>query len=175
MDFIEMLQKRRSCRRFEPRAVERAKIDAILRAALTAPSSKNTRSTRFAVVEDRATLEKISAMRTNGSAFLKDAPMAVAVMADASLTDLWVDNCAISATTLQYAAASEGLGSCWVHVHNRPHNDHNPEDGTAEEYLHTFLPVPHNFRILCIVALGYPADAPRPRPEHDDADKVFFI
>ncbi len=173
--FIEMLQRRRSCRRFRPSAVEREKIDLLLRATLTAPSSKNCRSTRLAVIEDREMLEKISLMRSSGSAFVKDAPLAVVVMGDPALTDLWLDNCAISATTLQYAAESEGLGSCWVHVNERPHNEHHPEEGSAEEYLHTFLTVPRHFRILCVVALGYPAEEPRPRVVHDDADKVFFL
>lgn len=175
MEFLEMLQERRSCRKFDGRPIERALIDKLLAATLTAPSSKNCRSSRFAVVEDRALLEKMARMRSRGSQLLAEAPLAIVVMGDPALTDLWVDNGAISAITLQYAAQSEGLGSCWVHVNGRPHNDDDPAQGTAEEYLNTFLEVPQEWRILCIVALGHPAEPPKPHAPRDDSDKVLFL
>ncbi len=175
MTFIEMLHRRRSCRRFAARGVEKEKIETLLRAALAAPSSKNCHSTRFAAIENREMLERISTMRTTGAAFVKDAPLAVAVMADASLTDLWQENCAISAITLQYAAESEGLGSCWVHVNGRPHREDDPLGGSAEAYLHTFLPIPEGYRVLCFVVMGYPAEEARPRAERDDSDKIFYF
>ncbi len=175
MTFNDIISHRRSRRRFESRPVEKDKIDAILRAAFKAPSSKNCRSTRLAVVEDRETLAKIADMRSTGSAFVKDAPVAIVVMADPALTDLWVDNCAITATIIQLAAESLGLGSCWVHVNGRLHREHQPEKGAAGEYLHTFLNVPKNYNFLCVIVLGYPSDNPKPHPEQDDSDKVFFI
>ncbi|MDR2885227.1 MAG: nitroreductase family protein [Rikenellaceae bacterium] len=173
MTFIEMLAARRSHRTFQPRPVEREKIDALLRATLTAPSSKNCRSTRLAVIEDKEKLAKIALMRNSGSGFVKDAPAAILVMGDAADTDLWVDNCAISATTLQYAAESLGLGTCWVHVNGRPHDTHDPAAGTAEEWLRTFLPIPAGWHVLCAVVVGYPANELKPHTPKDDADKVF--
>ncbi len=175
MDFIEMLRARRSCRSFSDTPIERSILDRLLEATLTAPSSKNCRSSRLAVVDDRALLQRIAAMRSHGSQFLAEAPAAIVVMGDPALTDLWVDNCAISAVTLQYAAQSLGLGSCWVHVNGRAHNDDDPAQGTAEEYLKRFLSVPAEWRIHCIVALGHPDREARPRPEHDDSDKVIFL
>jgi nitroreductase len=174
MTIIEMLSRRRSHRSFEPRAVEREKIETLLRVTLTAPSSKNCRSTRLAVVEDRAKLEKIAQMRTTGSSFVKDAPAAIVVMGDDSLTDLWVDNCAISATTLQYAAEELGLSSCWVHVNGRPRDAHDPAAGSAEEWLRRFLPIPEHWRVLCVVALGYPAGELRGHAAGEYGDKVVY-
>lgn len=175
MDFKDIIKNRRSHRRFEDRPVESEKIDTILRAAFTAPSSKNTRSTRLAVIRDKEVLARMAEMRTTGSAFVKDAPAAIVVMGDPALTDLWVENCAITATIIQLAAEALGLGSCWVHVNGRLHAEHQPEKGTAGEYLHTFLSVPKNYNILCVIVLGYPSDSPKPRSERDDSDKVFFI
>lgn len=175
MDFLELLHARRSCRTFTSQRVAREVIERLLAATLTAPSSKNCRSSRFAVIDDPATLARIAAMRSRGAAFVADAPLAIAVMGDPALTDLWVDNCAISATTMHYAAQALGLASCWVHVHGRPHNDDDPAQGTAEDYLKTFLKIPAGWRILCVVALGYAAEPARPHAARDDSDKVLWL
>lgn len=175
MTLSEILFRRRSVRKFTDRKVDRQTIDKILEATLTAPSSKNTRSSRFMVVEDPTMLERISQMRDSGSAFVKNAPMAVIVLGDTALTDLWVDNCAISATILQLAAEEQGLGSCWVHVNGRPRKKDAPDMGTAAEYLRKLLPIPASWSPLCVVALGYAADYPAPHAAGDDSDKVMFL
>lgn len=175
MTLSEILFRRRSVRKFTDRKVDRQTIDKILEATLTAPSSKNTRSSRFMVVEDPTMLERISQMRDSGSAFVKNAPMAVIVLGDTALTDLWVDNCAISATILQLAAEEQGLGSCWVHVNGRPRKKDAPDMGTAAEYLRKLLPIPASWSPLCVVALGYAADYPAPHAAGDDSDKVLFL
>lgn len=176
MDFMELVRQRRSVRRFEPREVSRDTIARILGAALRAPSSKNVRSTTFVTVTAPEVLERISRMRDFGSAFLAGAPAAVVVTGDRSATDLWVDNCAISATYVQLAAEDLGLASCWVHVNGRLRMKDDPGAGYADEYLRTFLPVPDGFGILCAVALGYPAEGERrPHREPAAADKVIWM
>ncbi len=175
MTLTDILKKRRSVRRFEARPVPRDIVEGLLKLALGAPSSKNTRSTRFMVVESPETLERISRMRDFGSAFLAQAPCAVIVAGDTTVTDLWVDNAAISATILQLAAEEAGLGSCWVHINGRPQRREEPEGATAEEWLREFLPIPADWKPLCIVALGYPADIPKPHAERDDTDKIIWL
>lgn len=176
MDFFEMIEKRRSVRRFDGRHVSEEDIAKMLRAALSAPSSKNVRSSSFMVVENPELLRSLSEMRDFGSAFIKDAPLAILVMGDATLTDLWVDNAAISATYLQLSAEALGLGSCWVHVNGRPRKKEDPAAGTAEEYLRTFLPVPAGRHVLCAIAVGYPAtDTHHKKTEPDIAARVIKL
>lgn len=175
MTLTEILAKRRSVRKFEERPVPREVLEKILRLALTAPSSKSTRSTRFMVVDKPDMMAKIAEMRDFGSSFVKEAPCGVLVMGDATATDLWVDNASISATLLQLAAEEAGLGSCWVHVNGRPRLLKEPEAGNAADYLKTFLPIPEGCLPLCFVALGYPAATPKPHAERDDSDKVIWL
>ena len=176
MDFFELVKKRRSLRKFSDRKVERHTVEKILEAALTAPSSRNSRSTRFLVVEDRDLIKHMSYMRDYGSAFMAEAPVAILVMGDKNATDLWLDNCAISATFLQLAAEAEGLGSCWVHVEGREHAKGRPEMGNAESYLRTFLPIPENCGVECVIAMGYsPYAEVKPRPMQDNSDKVAWL
>lgn len=158
MDFLEVVEKRHSVRKFADKPVEKELIDTIIRIAETAPSSKNTRSSAFMIIEDRDTIAAISEMRDSGSSFVKDAPAVIVVMGDESKTDLWVDNCAISTTFIQLAATDMELGSCWVHVNGRPRSRTDMSAGNAEDYLRELLGVKDGIRILCVVALGYPAE-----------------
>ena len=111
MEFKELIAKRRSVRKFTDREVPREVVDRILAEALSAPSARNTRTTRFLVVDDPALVARMAEMRDYGSAFLKGAPLAVLVLGDTSASDLWRENAAISATVLQLACVDEGLGA----------------------------------------------------------------
>lgn len=142
MEFKELIAKRRSVRKFTDREVPREVVDRILAEALSAPSARNTRTTRFLVVDDPALVARMAEMRDYGSAFLKGAPLAVLVLGDTSASDLWRENAAISATVLQLACVDEGLASCWVHVNGRPRRKDAPDGERAADYLRTFLPVP---------------------------------
>jgi len=120
MEFKELIAKRRSVRKFTDREVPREVVDRILAEALSAPSARNTRTTRFLVVDDPVLVARMAEMRDYGSAFMKGAPLAFVVLGDTSKSDLWRENAAISATVLQLACVDEGLASCWVHVNGRP-------------------------------------------------------
>ena len=175
MEFKEIISRRRSTRKFLATTVEREKLQRILDAALVAPTSRNTRSTRFFVVQDKATLERMSQMRDYGSAFMKDAAAAIVVAGDRQTTDLWIDNCAIAATTLQLAVVDEGLASCWVHVNDRPCLKDEPEGAKADDYLRSLLGIPAHYGILCAVALGYSDYEPKPLPEYEGEERVKWL
>ena len=159
MEFSEVIQKRHSVRRFTDSPVDRDILDTIIGIAQTAPSSKNCRSSAFMVVEDKDTLNAISEMRDRGSAFVAGAAAAIVVMGDTSKTDIWVENASISATFIQLAATALDLGSCWVHVRDRLRSKSDPSKGTAEEWLRSLLGIRDEYKVLCVIALGYEAEA----------------
>lgn len=175
MELKEILKLRRSTRKFLPRKVEHEKLEAIAEAALQAPSSRNTRSTRLIVVQDPEQLAQVAGMRDYGSAFMKDAPAAIIVAGDRDASDLWLDNCAITATTLQLAVVDEGLASCWVHVNDRPCLKDQPDGRKADDYLRSFLPIPENYGILCVVALGYSDFKPAPLPPYEGEPRIKWL
>ena len=120
MEFKELIEKRRSIRKFSERAVPREVVDRILHETLSAPSARNTRTTHLVVVDDPALVARMADMRDYGSAVMKGAPLAIVVLGDTTKSDLWRENAAISATILQLACVDEGLASCWVHINGRP-------------------------------------------------------
>lgn len=174
MEFKEIISRRRSTRKFLPTPVERERLERVVEMALQAPSSRNSRSTRFMIVQNPDLLEKMSRMRDYGSAFMKDAAAAILVMGDKRATDLWIDNCAISATTLQLAVVDEGLASCWVHVNDRPCLQAEPDGRKADDYLRELLDLPEHYGILCAVALGYSDFEPKPLPPYEGEERVIW-
>ena len=158
MDFTEVISKRKSVRKFSDTPVERDMLDAIVAIARTAPSSRGSKSSEFLIIEDKDTIEALSQMRESGSGFMKGAKAVIVVLGDESKTDLWVDNCAISATFIQLAVTAAELGSCWVHINGRPLYKAHPEGPYAEEYVRELLGVKDGLRIYCAIAIGYPAE-----------------
>lgn len=175
MEFKELIQKRRSIRKFTDRAVPAEVVERLLRQTLSAPSSRNSRSTRLVVVDDPAVVARMASMRDYGSAFMQHAPLAVVVLGDTSKSDLWRINAAISATVLQLACVDQGLASCWVHVDERPRLKSEPQGERAADYLRGFLPIPDGCEPLCAVAIGYSDFTPAPLPADDDTKRIIRL
>jgi nitroreductase len=107
------------------------------------------------IVEDRDTLDALSQMRDYGASPLKSAQAAILVMGDTTKTDLWVDNCAISATFIQLAVTAMDLVSCWIHINARPVLKDQPDGAKAEDYVRELLGIKENMHPYCLVAIGY--------------------
>lgn len=157
MDFLDVIDKRHSVRKYSDKPVERELLDAVVRIAQTAPSSRNSHSSSFVIVEDRDTLDALAQMRDSGSALIAGAQAVIIVLGDTSKTDLWVDNCAISATFVQLAVTSVDLVSCWVHINGRPRLKDEPEGQGAVEYVAELLGIKEGLVPYCAIAIGYPA------------------
>lgn len=175
MEFKEILRMRRSVRKYAAKSVPTQIIDRLTDEALSVPSARNTRSTRLMIVDDPLLIARMSDMRDYGSAFLRNAPLAIVVVGETALCDLWRENAAIVATTLQLACVDEGLDSCWVHIHGRPRRKDHPEGEQAADYLRSFLPIPDGCEPLCAVAIGYSDFKPTDLPPFDKAEKIIRL
>lgn len=151
---LEMLRRRRSIRRFAAKPVPAEKVEALLEAALRAPSSRGLRPWEFVVVTEPATLRTLATAKQHGAEFLAGAPLAMVVAADPRRCDVWVEDCAIAALCLQLAAVSLGLESCWAQIRLRRHADGRD----AEAHVRELLDLPDHFAVDCIIGIGYPAE-----------------
>ncbi len=157
MEFFEVLRRRRSIRRFERRPVEREKLEKILEAAFLSPSSYNRRAWIFIVVDDPQLLDKLAESKA-GAQGIRNAPLAIVVAVDEEIDDVWIEDGAIAAEHIQLAAFALGLSSFWVQIRKREHK----RGVSAEEFVKELLRIPENYRVLCIVAVGYPAERKSP-------------
>ena len=168
---IALLRKRRSIRKFAEKKIDKKTLRLLQEALLRAPSSRDIKPWYFIFVDDPRLLEKLSQSKEHGSAFLAGAPLGIVVCADETLSDVWVEDCAIASILVQMAAQSCGLGSCWIQIRNRM----AAKDRTSEACVRQLLGIPERIRIASIIAAGYPAEKKRPVPRNNlDFLKVSF-
>jgi len=156
---LEAVRNRRSIRRYQERPVEPADVEKLQEAMLRAPSSRNLQPCRFVFVTDRESLQALARAKPSFGESVGRAPLGVVICADASVSDCWIEDGSIAAATLQLVATDLGLGSCWIQIRARHHEDGRP----AEEYIREVLGLPTELSVLCIVAVGYPAENKPPK------------
>ena len=161
MEFKDLVQMRRSHRKFTSEEIDGEQVKMILRAGLMAPTSKGQRAWQFVVTDNKQDLEKLADAKDMGGQFLKDAALAIVVLGDPLQNDCWVEDGAIAAYSMQLQAEDLGLGSCWIQMRGR-----GLSDGTsADTVIQGVLDIPENLSCLCILALGHKADERKPQNE----------
>ena len=159
--FKDLVQQRRSHRKFTSEEIDPEAVKLIMRAALMAPTSKSMRAWQFVLVDDKLDLQKLADAKDMGGQFVKDAPLAIVVLGDPLQNDCWVEDGAIAAISMQYQAEDLGLGSCWVQLRGRGLSDGT----TADTVVRGILDIPENLCALCIIAVGHKADERKPQNE----------
>lgn len=166
---IELLRQRRSVRRYQDREVEPEKIVLLKEALLRSPTSRNHKPWRFGMVKDKVLLGELAQCKPHGAAFLTHAPLGVVVCGDLTESDVWIEDCSIASILVQMTAQSLGLGSCWIQVRCRDHDDQH----SSEDYIQRLLDLPKHIKVLSIVAIGYPDETREPIPVCSlDYDKI---
>lgn len=160
-NFKDLVQRRRSVRKFTEQSIKADDLQTILRAALMSPTGKSVRGWHFVVVDDKDLLEKISLCRPMGSQFLAGAAVAIVVLGDRDASDVWCEDASLAALSMQYQAADLGLGSCWCQIRNRFMDNREPSDNI----LRFLLRYPENLTAECVIGIGYPAIERKPQDE----------
>ncbi len=150
-NFNELIKARRSMRKFTEETLEQEQVVTLMKAALMAPASKRSNCWQFIVVDDKETLKRLSACKAQSASFIADAALAVVVVADPLLSDVWIEDASIASIFIQLQAEDLGLGSCWVQIRNRFTADGTPSD----EYVRSVLDIPLQLQVLSIIAVGH--------------------
>lgn len=156
MALLREIAERRSCKRFDGRAVEPAKLDQIVEAGRLAPSAKNRQEWRFIVVSRADLRDKIAA------AAFREENVGTAPVVIASCTtniDYMMPNgqhshpidLAVATTFMAIQAEAEGLQSCFITTFD-------------EQEVKDLLSVPHRMRVVLLLVLGYAAEPAPPQP-----------
>jgi nitroreductase len=169
--FMDLITKRRSIRRFTANKVEEEKVELLKEAALRAPSSRGVNPWEFIFITDRDLLAKLSAAKPHGSTFLKDAPLGVVVCANPEKSDVWVEDASIATIFIELAATSLELGSCWIQIRERMHD----ETQTAEAYIAQLLNIPSHLKVESMIAIGYPAESKPPHTKEELQNEKVYL
>ncbi|MCL6628235.1 MAG: nitroreductase [Armatimonadetes bacterium] len=172
MEFMEVVNKRRSVRSYSPKQVDRAVIESLLDAAVKAPSGMNTQPWVFGVIQDRALLDDLAErirkfllskveewdwlarykehLENPESHVFYHAPTLIVIYAKEKGPLSQID-CCLAAENLMLAACDKGLGSCWIGFATWVLDA--PE--TKRE-----LGVPTEYTVIAPIIVGYPASEP---------------
>lgn len=160
-DFKDLVQMRRSHRKYTDEEINPEDVQTIMRAALMSPTSKGRRAWHFVLVDNKVDIEKLADAKAQFSQFLKEAPLAIVVLGDPVENPCWIEDASVAAITMQYQIEDLGLGSCWIQMRNEVLSDGT----TSDEVIRGVLDIPENMNCLCILAVGHAADQRKPQSE----------
>jgi len=146
MQLLEVIKNRYSCRKFLDRPIPKELIEKLIDAGRFAPTARNIQPWEFIVITDKENLKKIGAITSPNGSFIKDCACCIAVFCQDTKYYL-EDGCAATENIL-LTAYDLGLGSCWVAGDKKPY----------VEEIRKLLSVPDNFRLVSLIALGYPSE-----------------
>jgi len=164
---LKVLKERRSIRKYKPQQITDAELNAILEAGTYAASGMNRQSAVMAVIQDKQLIDRLDVINAEikglpGVTQFYGAPTVIAVLADAS-TPTWLQDGVLVMGNLMNAAASLGIGSCWIH---RCEPTFLREDC---KYLLDAWGLNENYRGVAFCILGYPdGDIPETRPRKEN-------
>ena len=118
-EVLNCLETRRSVRKYLPKQIADAELNAILEAGIYAPTAMGRQSPKIVVLqkpEDIAELERMNAavLGNPDSHPFYGAPTVLVVLADAKAGTA-VEDGSLVLGNLMNAAHALGVGSCWIH------------------------------------------------------------
>jgi len=156
---LSAIFSRRSVRKYTGEPVDEADAKALLEAGMAAPSASNRKPWHFVAVTEPAKLGQLAAIHPYGK-MLSSAGLCIGVSGDRDISpDFWVQDCSAATENILVAAAMLGLGAVWLGVHPR---------AERERELKQFLGIPERVGLLCLIAVGRPAERPAARTQYDE-------
>lgn len=155
MTFLDLSNSRYSCRDYQPRDIEKEKLDYILQCVRLAPSAVNKQPWLFHIIETEQ--EKAKIQQCYPRDWFKTAP--TYIIASVLHDQEWVRadgkqhgdiDVAIAVEHLCLAATEQGLATCWVC---------NFDLNLTKQLFN----IPNNEEPTVIIPIGYPADQPKPK------------
>ncbi|MFX0097496.1 MAG: nitroreductase family protein, partial [Candidatus Hodarchaeota archaeon] len=157
-DFFQVVEKRRSIRKYKEYDIPNNDLKRILEAAQLAPSANNSQPWRFIVVKDKKTKELLA--KPSPQTFIADANAIIVVLGDTSVSccpsATWTTrDPMIAAEHIVLAATALGYGTCWIaNYESRP--------GEWVDEVKRTLKIPEHMHIIVLVAIGVPDETPSP-------------
>ncbi len=168
---IKNMIERRSVRGYKPDMISKEDLDAILKAGTYAATGMGMQSPVIVAITDKATRDQLSKMNADIMGTDTDpfygAPVVLIVLADKNRPTHVYDGSLVMGN-LMNAAASLGIGSCWIH---RAKEEFESEEGKA---LLKKWGIEGDYEGIGHCVLGYPASAvPEAKPRK--ANYVYYV
>lgn len=176
-EVINNIMARRSVRKYMDKPVEHEKLETVARCGINAPSAMNRQNWAVRIIEDYKLIADVSEVYKqenpdmvqrdrNFKNMFRNAPNLICVCAPVNGTfDL---DAGLLGENMMLAAQSLGLGTC---IQTGPVRFLLTNE-KAKFFLDR-LDIPADYKLLYVIAIGYPDEQPEARPR--DASKVKYI
>jgi nitroreductase len=151
MDALKAIMTLRSVRLYTGDPVDEKDVEALLRAAMQAPSARNAQPWHFIVITERSVLDAIPKFHPYSNMLL-NAPVAILVCGDQAVEEdpeYINQDCAAATQNILLAAHALGLGAVWLGIY--------PRSKRIQE-IRKLLNIPSRILPVSLIAFGYPAE-----------------
>jgi len=177
MKLIDIIKRRKSVRKFLTRPVPREDIIKCIEAARLAPSAHNLQPWRFIVIDEgelkRAFSEAVCSGIYSRTRFIERAPAVIVILAKLDLitsrvakavqgTAFYLIDLGIAGEHIVLQAQELGLGTCWIGWFNA-------------RKAAKFLKVPQGYRVVSMIAMGYPAQGGVKHKQDLPLEEILFF
>jgi nitroreductase len=147
MELTEVINSRKSIRKYINRKVEKEKIEKILESGIKAPSGKNGQPWKFIVIKENKELLKQISKLTIYDSFVKTADCLILVFLNKSESYNYIKDVQGIGACIQnmlLTIIDLGLGACWIgEILNR------------DLYVREILKLEKNFDLMAVISIGY--------------------
>lgn len=149
---MSILFDRTSIRKYTDETVKDEDLNYILKAAMSAPTARNTRCWNFIVIKDKETHKKI-AQAHRAAQMILSAPLAILVTGNEETVyeNYLPQDCGASMQNILLAATEKGYGAVWCGIYG------NKERMDAFTKL---FDLPENIKPFGLAVIGRPAEKP---------------
>lgn len=171
MDIFQLIEERRSMRKFSDRPVEAEKLTRILETADRAPSAGNLQGYEIYVVRSLA-LKQLLVVASWGQDFIAEAPVVLVFCANGPRSAskykqrgsrlYAIQDATIACAYSQLAAKALDLDTVWVGAFS---------EGKVAKILH----LPKDHRPIILLPIGYAGKDTKPRPRRGVKDLVHEL
>ena len=175
-NIIETIQKRHSVRKFKDESIDKGVILSIVEAARLSPSACNAQPSRFVAVTDKSLLKDIVNKGMGGIVPNKWALSAPVIIVGCAVLNLLTHRIGETVKGIHYhqidmgiamehmvlLATEMGLGTCWI-------------GWFKERKIKKILNIPKNWKIISLLAMGFPQDESDSQPSRLNTNEILFF
>lgn len=165
MDFLQVVENRRSYRKFTEEKIDKDLLEKIVNIAIKSPTAMNKQNRIFTVIQNEDIIKRLEDILASEYE-IEDynffgAPCMILVSAPKKNEIMGLQDTSIALDHLYLAATYYGLGSCWINQF---------KEAKSEEYygLLQEINIPEDHIVYAAMAVGYPDEVPEENPRNEE-------
>lgn len=167
---LQNIMTRCSIRKFENKPVEDNKIEALLRAGMASPTSRDMQPWHLVVVKEREAINKLADKNPHHGDQIRSTPLLIYICGDTTrfqpgeARDFWIEDCSAVSENILLAAHALGLGAVWTSVY---------PSAQKVNGIRRNLGLGENIIPFSMIRIGYPGE-PADVKDKWDSEKITW-